>query len=291
MHSTKSNKKPLRKWQFEALGTAWSIETPVELRAEIRREIDERIEAYDKTYSRFRDDSLVQQLRAPGVYKFPADVASLLDIYKKMYEITNGQMTPLIGAMLENAGYDAGYSLKLKAIQNIPSFEALGWDGNVTLRPTEPVVLDVGAAGKGYLVDIISDILERHDVVEYVIDASGDLKQKGEPATVGLEHPLDSSKVIGVANLCNKSLCASAINRRAWQGMHHVFNPITKKPTESMLATWVVADSTLIADALATALFFVSANALLKDFTFDYVTIDTKGVIDASPNFDGKLYI
>jgi thiamine biosynthesis lipoprotein len=192
--------------------------------------------------------------------------------------------------MLESAGYDAEYSLKPKAIHDIPPFETLGWNGDVTLRPTEPIVLDVGAAGKGYLVDIISEILAQHNFNEYTIDASGDIKQRGEPQTVGLEHPFDSSKVIGTAKLHDQSLCASSINRRAWQGMHHVFDPATNKPTETMLATWVVAGTTLLADALATALFFIPASELLQHFEFTYVTIDVNGAIDVSPSFDGELF-
>ena len=46
------------------------------------------------------------------------------------------------------------------------------------LQPTEPIVLDVGAAGKGYLVDIIATLLEDHDIYDYTIDASGDIKQR-----------------------------------------------------------------------------------------------------------------
>ena len=291
MHSTKSSKTLLRSWQFEALGTAWSIETPQELPINVREEIAERIEQFDASYSRFRKDSLVGQLRTPGKYVFPSDVTDLLTLYKKLYEMTDGRMTPLIGGMLEDAGYDATYSLQPKLIHDIPDFDALGWDGATTLQPTRPIVLDVGAAGKGYLVDSISEILELHGVTEYVIDASGDIKQKGDSQIVGLEHPLDLNKVIGTVTLQDQSLCASAVNRRAWLGMHHVFDPNTKMPTNSMMATWVIAESTFVADALATALFFVAADTLLNEFEFTYVTISTEGAIDVSPQFNGKLYI
>ena len=291
MPSMRSGNKPLRKWQFEALGTLWSIETPHELAVDVRQELTSRIELFDKTYSRFRRDSLVWALRQPGEHTFPADVTQIMELYKKLYDITHGRMTPLIGGMLEEAGYDTDYSLRAQPITAIPPFEALGWDGEQTFITHESIVLDIGAAGKGYLVDIVARLLEQHQVLTYTIDASGDIKQKGRFEAVGLEHPIDSTKIIGVANVQDQSLCASAINRRAWGEFHHVFDPMTKQSTDSMLATWVLADSTMLADALATALFFVPAATLLKHFSFSYVTMQPTGAIDVSPHFDGELFV
>lgn len=290
MPSLKSSDKQQYRWRFEALGTAWSIETAEKLPTHLSESIAERIEQFDKTYSRFRNDSLAWQLRRPGEYEFPPDIVPLLNVYKKVYNLTDGRVTPLIGGMLEDAGYDAVYSLQPKELRDTAPFEVLGWDGDVKLQPAESVVLDVGAAGKGYLVDLLAEILEINAVTSYVIDASGDIKQRGRVESIGLEHPFDKSKVIGVAYVENKSLCASAVNRRAWRGMHHIFDPRTKKPTDSIVASWVVADSALMADTLATALFFVPARKLFKDFSFTYVTIDKNGFVDAAPDFRGELF-
>lgn len=290
-HSTKSGKKPLYKWQFNALGTNWSIDTPTSLPDGVSKEINQQIEMYDKTYSRFRTDSLVWQLRTPGEYEFPDNIVPLLTLYKKLYELTDGRMTPLIGGLLEQAGYDANYTFKQHELTDVPKLEALGWNGNVMICPNEPLLLDVGAAGKGQLVDEVAEILEKHDINEYVIDASGDIKHRGEQTIIGLENPADATKIIGTTKLQNKSLCASAINRRVWGTMHHVFDPYTKHPTSTMLATWVVADSTMVADALATALFFVSHEVLKNEFDFEYVTVGANGTVDVSPNFEGELFI
>lgn len=288
----KSGKTLTHKWSFTALGTNWSIETFTELPDAVKKIISERIEAFDKTYSRFRADSLVEQLRKPGTYTFPADIVPMLTLYEALYNLSDGRMTPLIGSMMEQAGYDAQYSLRPKDVKNVPPFTALGWDGKRTLRPAEPIVLDVGAAGKGYLVDIIATLLEENNFIEYTIDASGDIKQKGKFAeTIGLENPLDNTKIIGIVNVRNQSLCASAINRRAWRGLHHIFDPNTKQPTVSKRATWVTAETTMLADALATALFFVTAELLKKQFSFEYVAMNMNGSIDWSPELSGELYI
>lgn len=132
------------------------------------------------------------------------------------------------------------------------------WNGT-TVTTTRPVTLDFGAAGKGCLVDEVAEILEKAGVSEYVIDASGDIRQRGdEPQKIGLENPYDTTSVIGVANVQNTSLCASASNRRRWgNDLHHVLDGRTGQPTNNVVATWVVADSTMVADGLATALFCI----------------------------------
>lgn len=291
MHSTKLKKTLRASWHFDAIGTAWRIDTSRELPNLVQREIAQRIEEYDATYSRFREDSFVAKLREPGGYTAPHDARPLLSLYEDLYDLTGGRMTPLIGSLLESAGYDANYSFVESAAGAVPAFDVLGWDGNKKLRPSKPIVLDVGAAGKGYLVDIVCEILDSNEIREYTVDASGDIRTNGVIERVGLEHPGDPSKIIGVCSVQNESLCASAINRRAWNGIHHVFDPQTLKPTNTLVASWVVSDSGLVADGLATALFFVSPSELAKKYSFEYVTLDVHGAIDVSPGFNGELFV
>ena len=284
---------PKHSLSFEALGTPWSIETEHELSQAVVERIYARIAAFDVTYSRFRSDSLVGAMaRSKGDFEFPGDAAALFLFYKQLYDISAGKVTPLIGEMLERAGYDASYSFAQQAQKTLPRWEeVMCWEAPV-LTTTQPIVLDVGAAGKGYLVDIICRLLDEAEVQEYVVDASGDLRHKGIGSNVvGLEDPRAPGKVIGAVEVMNKSLCASASNRRAWgDGMHHVFDPDKAEPTTDILATWVMADAALVADGLATALFFVEPKILAKSFDFDYVRMYFNGTIDYSHGFEGKLY-
>ena len=281
------------KYPFEALGTRWSIETDEEISSSLKRVIQESIESFDKTYSRFRKDSLVTKVsKKPGVYTFPDDASVLFDFYKSLYDLTDGKVTPLIGDMISRAGYDAEYSLKPRPQESIPTWgDVLSWDGRV-LTTSKPVILDFGAAGKGALVDTICALLDVHSINEYVVDASGDIRHKGTSENkVGLEHPFDATKIIGTVDVQNKSICASASNRRAWgEGMHHIFDPDAMAPTNTIIATWVIADEAMIADGLATALFFAEPKKLKTQYDFEYIRIDNKGTVEYSPYFEGKLF-
>jgi len=284
---------PKHSLSFEAIGTQWSIETEHELSQAVAERVHARIAAFDATYSRFRSDSLVGSMaHSEGRFTFPDDAAALFAFYKKLYDISAGKVTPLIGEMLERAGYDADYSFIPQSQKPLPRWEdVMRWEAPV-LMAAQPIVLDVGAAGKGYLVDLICGLLDEAEVQEYVVDASGDLRHKGiKPNLVGLEDPRAPGKIIGAVEVMNKSLCASASNRRAWgDGMHHVFDPDTATPTTDIIATWVMADTALVADGLATALFFVEPKILANSFDFDYVRMYSNGTIDYSYGFEGNLY-
>lgn len=283
----------MQKHSFDAIGTAWSIETLVKLSSRCKDEIATRIGLFDKTYSRFRRDSLVSQLRTPGEYEFPQDAVSLMKLYRELYGVTSGAVTPLVGEILEYAGYDSKYSLQSKS-QHKPApmwDDVMSWQGS-RVTTTMPVVLDVGAAGKGYLVDQVAEILTSHNIDEYVIDASGDVRHHGLAVEhIGLENPFNEAEVIGVTPLRNASLCASASNRRAWgESWHHIVDPRTAQPVRDVVASWVIADSTMVADGLATALFFVPPTRL-EDWDFQAVRLFNDGRVEYTSNFVGELFI
>lgn len=279
--------------RFEAIGTTWDISTDRKLSKSLLTEIHQFIDDFDQVYSRFRSDSIVSQVaKQAGTYTFPENAVRLFDFYKDLYSLTDGKVTPLIGDMLVKAGYDAKYSFVPQTQEDLPPWDdVLSWQGSV-LHTKQPITLDIGAAGKGYLVDMITSILDTHSFIEYVIDASGDLRHRGSSENrVGLEHPLKPGVVIGVVDVQNRSLCASASNRRAWgNDLHHIFNPLTKNPVRDIIATWVIADETMVADGLATALFFVDPSVLHEKYIFQYVRMHANGAIDYSHDFKGELF-
>jgi len=155
-----------------------------------------------------------------------------------------------------------------------------------------PLVIDIGAAGKGLLIDLIGDILRSFGAREYVVDASGDLSHTGSGIlSVGLEDPRQAGHVIGIARLQRRALCASATNRRRWgDGLHHILDARSGVPVRNVIATWVVADTAMIADGHATALFFADPQALTHLDQFEFVRMFSDGRADWSPGFEGEIF-
>lgn len=279
---------------FEGIGTQWEISTPQAMEPEVRSQVLETVAEYDHTYSRFKADSLVSGLAAaPGNITLPPHAAALGEVYAVLYRLSGGAMTPLIGSSLDRLGYDSAYSL-VPAGRPVaaPRWEdVLEWAGT-TLTAREPVVLDVGAAGKGQLVDLLGVVLTGAGHPDFLVDASGDmLHAGGHPLKVALEHPYNPQQAIGVVELDNAALCASAANRRAWgDGLHHVLDGTTGQPVRTTVATWTMAANAMEADALATALFMVEPEQLETAFDFSWLRVFSDGTATFSAAFEGRLF-
>lgn len=284
--------------EFEAIGTHWSIAVHNEIsdlqKSDIFKLVLERIAVYDKHYSRFRDDSLVAEMsRQAGEYVLPDDAKPLFDLYEKMYRLTNGSVTPLIGNLLSDAGYDATYSLETKTLHAPPKWEDTVEYLFPRLTIKQPVLIDVGAAGKGYLVDIVGHLLIEHGITSFTINAGGDILHtdvEGKQIRVGLEHPNDSTSAIGVAQIGNESICGSAGNRRAWNQFHHIIDPHTLESPRHIAAVWVIAKTGLLTDGLTTCLFFTEPEILETPFSFEYLIVYADYSINTSPGFNAEIF-
>ena len=281
----------MSQWRFDAIGTRWEIETARPLTAPLRDAVAGRIAAFDAVWSRFREDSLISRLAGGGAAPLPADAAEMLELYAALADATDGAVNPLVGDSLARLGYDATLSLRAKDPVTAPASwrEILRWDA-VSLALSGPATIDVGAVGKGRLVDLV--LAELDGLGDVVVDASGDLAVRGAPVRVGLEHPYDPSRAIGVVEVADGALCASAVNRRAWgDGLHHVLDARTGLPVRAVAATWALASSAMRADALATALFFDGGPRLAAEWGAEWVRMTTSGAVEWSPAFPGELFV
>ena len=259
--------------------------------------IDILIDEYEQALSRFRMHSLVDEMRRAahgGSFDFPDWAGPLFDLYDALVHATDGAIDPCIGEDLIRLGYDARYSFHLSPDALAP---ATGWNlgaahgratwredverHGTTLITRHPVVLDFGACGKGYLVDLIAQrFMESTDGITsgpgpdpYVIDAGGDLliQSPDQPLTIALEDPANTENAVGTARVDAGAFCASAPSRRHWEAaghrLHHLLNAVDGLPEHDVAATWVYVDAnqpypTALADGVATALFTTPPNQL-----------------------------
>lgn len=281
-------------WAFDAIGTSWAIDTAEPLSSVVRDAVSALVERFDREWSRFRDDSMITALaqgRAASV-PAPADADAMLSLYDDLDRATAGAVNPLVGDALARLGYDARLSLSPSGDSApAPAWrDAVSWrDGRLSV--SSPSVIDVGALGKGRLVDLVLDTVRAHADGDVIVDASGDLVARGTPVRVALEHPYDASLAIGVVTVADGALCASAINRRAWgDGLHHVLDARTGAPVRAFAATWALADTAMRADALATALFFDGGPELAASWNAHWVRMGTDGRAEWSHGFPGEVF-
>lgn len=285
---------------FEGIGTHWAVlldhnNIPKNFKQTILKIVTD----FDHKYSRFIDTSLISQINNSKKKSFRIDdeLQHFLVLGLKLSQSTHGAFDLNCAGILENYGYDKDYSF----IQKHPSF--LKNQGSFSLKNNQlikngPVRLDLGAFGKGVLIDKIADYLKTQNLKYFLVDGGGDMtattKRNDSPWRVALEHPTDPAKAIGQIELKNQSLASSAPGKRTVGKFHHLLNATTGTPVRSLLASYVLAPTATIADGIATAL-FVSPKKywaqLIKKFPCDYLTILPNLTFQKSAAFPASLFL
>ena len=244
--------------EFESLGTHWWIEVlDTKPDADIERRILHRVRAFHDDYSRFIPDSFIGRLNATKVLKQPPkELIDMLIFAREMFTASEGIFNISVSSTLGKLGYGtAGAKTQI---------DSSLWE-HVVITSDEitipgDVEIDLGGFGKGWIIDEIGEILHRNGRPHFVINGGGDILVSSPiPIEITLEHPLDSTLMIGSTMITRGALGVSSTKKRVWkQGdvtYHHIIDPRIEAPSESEIsATFVRAERALIADTLATVL-------------------------------------
>ena len=297
-----------------ALGTGIIISSSVPISQRVQKKIRAFIEEYERTLSRFRADSLVSRMASAehgGEFEFPTWAQPLFALYSEFYAATHGAFDACIGADLLALGYNNSVHFIPQSAAGLGKNENSSSDswsnyrralpitwadisqggGSTTLCTNQPVQLDFGAAGKGYFVDLVTQIIKeelsgdsRADL-DFLVNAGGDMRacfsEENNQIKVALENPFDTTQAVGVASIASGALCASSSARRRWKVKDandfesnliatHLINALDGIPACDLCASWAYVPSktcdfpTAYADALATALFVSQESNLQK---------------------------
>jgi thiamine biosynthesis lipoprotein len=141
------------------------------------------------------------------------------------------------------------------------------------LRKSDPdVSVDLSGIAKGCAVDAIASHLESLRIRDWLVSVAGELRargnsQQGRPWHVGIEKPLDEGRTIEhVIELKDAALSTSGDYRNFFiaggRRYGHVIDPRVGRPVATGVASVsVVARSSMVADALATALMVLGPDA------------------------------
>ncbi|GJL50102.1 MAG: thiamin biosynthesis lipoprotein ApbE [Nitrospirales bacterium] len=125
--------------------------------------------------------------------------------------------------------------------------------------------VDLSAIAKGYAVDQVAEYLASLDLTNYLVEIGGELRAHGRnahgvPWNVAIEQPMSTKRTIHrLVRLDNHSVATSGDYRNFFERdgtrFSHTINPTTGKPvTHNLSSVTVIAESSMNADALATAL-------------------------------------
>ncbi|MDD2693579.1 MAG: FAD:protein FMN transferase [Candidatus Gracilibacteria bacterium] len=224
--------------------------------------IEKRLKDFEQNFSRFIPGNWLHNLNISRKGILDEDAVRMLSFALKVAQKTDGYFDPTIGKRLRDLGY-GNRETEIRKSENIfddilSSSETKGGgdyrdiflqEKSITLG--KDIELEFGGVGKGYLIDVLKEILEKYP--RFLINFGGDLFGRGG-WKVGLESPFSSEEIVGTYILDESFLACSAGTKRKWGNSHHLVNPKTGESAKDVVATYIEGTSGICVDSYATAL-------------------------------------
>jgi thiamine biosynthesis lipoprotein len=275
------------------MGTEFTayIDAPEQARACLQAVFDE-IDRVEETFSRFLASSEISRINrhaADGPMVTDPEVFQLLAAAEDVSRKTGGAFDITVGKLTRAWGF-ASRQPEIPDAQALAAAEScVGWS-NVELDPAWRTVqflrpgleLDLGAIAKGYAVDCALDVLRSAGIHGLIDAGSSSIAATDEGFagdwTVSVANPVDSSRPLCEAQLGGRALSTSGVREQSFvrngRIYSHLIDPTahgveTGAPARQVLQATVLAPSSLLADALSTAMFLLGhekGSAALEQF-------------------------
>jgi thiamine biosynthesis lipoprotein len=232
------------------------------------------LDRIDRAASRFRPDSALSAAngRAGRPVAVPKLLVDLVAAARRAADRSDGLVTPTVGAAMVALGYDRD----IDELQDGPSatVPAPDWHA-ITLDPefgllTVPLgtQLDLGATAKACAADLAArDLARRYDTA-VLVEIGGDLAVAGHRPDGWCVKVAEAEDADGQLVLVRRGgLATSTTTLRRWtragRSMHHIVDPRTGAPADTLWRTVsVAAPSAFDANVASTAAVVLGAAAL-----------------------------
>lgn len=262
---------------------------------EIEHHLKEVIKVFEEKYSRFKKDSLLNELTTKRSIPYDEDLAKMLIEAQKVSHLTNNVFSIFIKEALEDKGYGEK-STSQKYIAPSTEVSNVIIDKN-TISITGNKGIDLGGIGKGYLIDKLTTILQQdYNIPYFLINGGGDIyltSNHGKKVEIFLEHPVNEGEYFNKIHLKNTAFCCSSSFKRRWTKDGKDVNHFIAKE-EVWAASYLTGKTATITDMYATV-FCILANepekleALKIALCLEYLVIKDDGKIIISKNFPALL--
>ena len=263
------------------MGTTYSVKLfpapGAAMGRDLQRQIDGRLEAINRQMSTYLADSDLSRFNHSQTTDWqavPAGLSALVARALAVSEQTGGAYDITVGPLVELWGFgsqgprDTPPSVaEIAARLHLVGFRKLQTrDAPPALRKSVPgLQVDLSSIAKGWAVDQLAGLLDRHGVQNYLVEIGGEVyargsKGPGGPWRIALERPLTDRRTIHrTVALHDQAVATSGDYRNffedAGQRYSHTLDPRSGRSVRQRLASVTVfADHCTDADAWATAL-------------------------------------
>ena len=304
--SKPANKKIISGYSF---GTSFSIQFEKNKDENIiKKKIDSLFKIVNNSFSTYISDSDISKINRGDSLLVVDD--HFKKVFLKSYEIwelSQGFFDPTVGSLVNAYGFGPENKIKnfskkqLDSLIELTGFSKVSLTSEGTIKKKySNIYLDFNAIGKGYIVDLISELLISYDIKNFLIEIGGEIIAKGKNPNSGdfwkvaIDNPSQKNnrQFIKTIFLKNKALATSGNYRKyiidslTGKKYVHTINPKNGKSFQSkILSVSVLASDCMTADAWATAL-MVMPFRLSKSIIESIEGIDAYWILSNQKGYD-----
>jgi thiamine biosynthesis lipoprotein len=253
----------------------------------------------ERTFSRYRDDSVVSRINAAAGGDWvdcDAETLSLLNFADQMHQQSGG-LFDITSGVLRQAWHFAQVHPRQASLPSAAQLAALlplvGWaqvqrEGTRIRLPRAGMALDLGGFGKEYAADRAAALLQQTGVQHGYVNLGGDMrlmgpKPDGTPWVMGIQHPRERKQLLATQHLTAGGLATSGDYERyievGGQRYCHVLHPRTGWPVRHWQTVSVTAPLAVLAGCVATiAMLLEKAGlAFLRRSGHPFIAVDHTG--------------
>ena len=239
-------------------------------------EIDSLLDQIDSSLSTYKSYSIISRFnRSDKGVKMDVHLRKVITKSLEIWKATKGISDPTVYSLVNIWGFGPERNRSLPDSAAIHALlHCVGSDkilirGNMLLKSSPCVKIDLNGIAQGYSIDVVADFLKKKGVKNYLVEIGGEVTAMGnrypqnEPMRVGIESPPDeqspSSDIYKIIPLENGALTTSGNTRKVHmvggKRVSHLIDPFTGYPfSNELLSVSVLAKDGITADGYDNAL-------------------------------------
>jgi thiamine biosynthesis lipoprotein len=258
-------------YPFRALGSPCELHLWGDSRAAIDAVAEEAkslVLRIERTYSRYRDDSVVTEINRsagdPRGVRVDAETASLLDYAATAWRHSGGLFDITSGSLRKVWDFKSGRVPSREEVKDALTrvgWSRVRWERPRIVLPIAGMELDFGGFGKEWAVDAVTDLCRVRGVRHGMVDLGGDLRAigphpGGRPWLAGVRDPRAPERALASVPLFDQGLATSGDYERCMvvDGVRytHILDPRTGWPVRGLRSASVIAPQCLVAGTATT---------------------------------------
>ncbi len=219
--------------------------------------------------SAYKPDSELCSLNKTGEQEISRELLYVIDKARYTSVLSNGAFDITCKPLID-LWHNAEKTNEVPDTQNILDVLSVVGYRNISIKNNNVkfnkagMKIDLGGLAKGYAVDMAMDLIRKHDIKGALVDAGGDIRaigkqEDGKLWEIGIKHPRERNRIIGLINLENSAVATSGDYERFFmlngKRYSHIIDPRTGYPKDNqIISVSVLSSDCLTCDSLATAL-------------------------------------